>query len=356
MTPIFSVIMPAYNAAAQLPITLAALVSSDLARDHWELVVVDDASSDGTKGVAEARADRVVVLPGQPHGPGYARNRGVENSHGEWLVFIDADVSVHRDTLRRFAEAIDADAGIDALFGAYDDSPPAPGFLSQYRNLLHRQIHLSSPGLAETFWAGCGAVRRTAFVEAGGFDERRYPRPQIEDIELGYRLRDHGYRIVIRPEIQAAHLKRWRFLGSLRTDLLDRGIPWVTLLLERGTLARPASLNLKSGERVRVGLMGVALLLLLIGMVQGGLLLLGGASLLLLGIVLSNLRQFRWFSRLRGPVFALATVPMNLVYYLVSGVAVIAAIALHFFRSRTPSSNRETALPALDTVIREPPK
>ena len=340
MTPFLSVIVPAHQGAAVLPLSLGALAASDLPRERWELIVVDDASSDGTSRVAEKWADRVVTLSGRPRGPGYARNRGAERATGEWLVFIDADVVVHRDTLRRFAEAIEADPSMDAVFGAYDDAPPAQGLLTQYRNLLHRYVHLMSAGPSETFWAGCGAVRRSALVEVGGFDERRYPRPQIEDIELGYRLSDRRRRIVIRPEIQGTHLKHWRLLASLRTDLLDRGIPWVVLLLERRRLTRPANLNLKRGEGVRALLVGLALPLLPIAALMRWPLLALLASLVLLGVVLSNLPLFTWFARQRGPLFALAVVPFNLGYYLVGCLSVLAGVTVHLLRGRSGSVRR----------------
>jgi hypothetical protein len=314
--------------------SLSALAASDLARECWELIVVDDASLDGTGDVATNWADQVITLTGRPHGPAYARNRGAETATGEWLVFIDADVVVHRNTLRRFVEAIEADSSMDAVFGAYDERPPAPGFLSQYRNLLHRYVHLTSAGPAETFWAGCGAIRRSAFVEARGFDQRRYLRPQIEDIELGYRLRDSRHRIVLRPEIQGAHLKQWGFVGLLRTDLFDRGIPWVTLLLERRRLARPANLNLKPGERVKALVVGLAILLLAAAAVIRQPLLALLASLMQLAVVLSNLPLFTWFARQRGPLFALAVVPFNLLYYLVSVLSVVGGVTLHLLRRR----------------------
>lgn len=330
--PLLSVIMPAHQGASVLPRTLDAVAASDLARERWELIVVDDASLDGTGDVAARWADRVVSLTGRPHGPGYARNRGAEAAVGEWLVFIDADVVVHRDTLRRFVEAIEADPSMDAVFGAYDDAPPAPGFLSQYRNLLHRYVHLTNAGAAETFWAGCGAIRRSAFIEVGGFDQRRYPRPQIEDIELGYRLRDRRRKIVLRPEIQGAHLKHWKFLGSLRTDLLDRGIPWVRLLLERRRLALPANLNLKRGERAKVLGVGLALLLLAAALIVRQPVLALVALLVLLAVVLSNLALFIWFARQRGPVFAVAVMPLHLLYYVVSGLSVAVGLTRHLLR------------------------
>lgn len=329
VTPFLSVIVPAYQGELVLPLVLAALRASDLPREQWELIVVDDASTDATAQVAARYADRVLSLPGRPHGPGHARNRGVEASRGEWVVFIDADVVVHADALRLIAAIARNEPEVDAVFGAYDDAPPAPQFISQYRNLLHRYTHQVGAGEAETFWAGCGAVRKRAFVAIGGFDEARYPRPQIEDIELGYRLRDQGGRILLRPEIQGAHLKRWTWRGSVRTDLFDRGVPWVRLLLERGGLSERESLNVKRGEQVKTAIVGVALLLAAAALLLRRWDAFMASAALLGAVAVSNRRQIAWFARVRGPVFALATIPMNLWYYLLSGTCVVLGYALH---------------------------
>lgn len=335
-TPVLSVIVPVYQGESLLPDTLGALTRSDLPRDRWELIVVDDSSTDRTGATAAAWADRVVTLTGGPRGPGHARNRGTEVSRGAWVVFVDADVRIHTDTLRRFTEAIADDPKADAIFGAYDDAPPAPGVLSAYRNLLHRYVHLQSAGEAETFWAGCGAVRRSAFMAVGGFDEARYPRPQIEDIDLGYRLRDAGFGVRLRPEIVGTHLKHWRMAGALRTDLFDRGIPWVRLLLERRSLARPAPLNLKPGERVKVAAVGLAGLLAVAAVVARSWVPLLGSLVLLTGVALSNVPMLAWFARRRGFWFALAVVPLNLAYYATSGLAVIGGLVGHMWEGRAP--------------------
>ena len=121
-----------------------------------------------------------------------------------------------------------------AVFGSYDDQPADPAPVSRFRNLLHHHVHSSSPGPAETFWAGLGAIRRDAFLAAGGFDAARYPEPAIEDIELGTRLVADGASIVLDPQIRGTHLKRWSLTSMVRTDLVRRGIPWVQLQLESG--------------------------------------------------------------------------------------------------------------------------
>ena len=151
-------------------------------------------------------------------GPAEARNLGAQRARGDVLVFVDADVVVHADAFHRIRAALEADQGLTAIFGSYDDSPPAPGAVSGFRNLLHHYVHQSSPGPATTFWAGLGAIRRDAFLASGGFDAARYPRASIEDVELGIRLAEAGARIVLDPELQGTHLKEWGLGEMLRTD------------------------------------------------------------------------------------------------------------------------------------------
>ncbi len=326
--PRLTVVVPAHDARGVLPACLQALLASDLPRSEWELVVVDDASRDDTAELATGVADRVIRLEDGPNGPAFARNRGVEAAGGHVVVFIDADVCVHADTLSRFAAHFRDASDLVAVFGAYDDQPGAGGFLSVYRNLLHRYVHERDAGDAETFWAGCGAVRRDAFREVGGFDETRFPRPQIEDIELGYRLRDRGGRILIDPEIQAKHLKRWTLRGMVKTDLMDRGIPWMRLLLERGPHAR-ASLNVGAAEKVRTLLVGMALAALAAGaLVPSAPAGFAGLGLLIL-VTVSNFALYRWFARRRGALFALAVVPLQILYYLINGAAAGTGMLLH---------------------------
>lgn len=329
--PLLSVIVPAFNAGKLLPDVLGALRASTLQQAMWELIVVDDGSTDGTGAVAAPYADTVVALPAPPGGPGRARNAGAARARGTWLVFIDADVRVHPDTLSRFLEVATSSGDVVAVFGAYDDRPEAEGVVSQFRNLLHRYVHLRGAGEAATFWAGCGAVRREAFLELGGFDTARFPRPQIEDIDLGYRLRDSGGRILLDPTIEGTHLKRWDFRSMVRTDIRDRGIPWMQLLLERRGQPSTA-LNTGRLEQGKVAVTGLAMLLLPLGLALGLPGMVAASGLAAVAVVVANWPAHQWYARLRGPGFAALSVPLLLVYYASGAVAAGSGVLVHVLR------------------------
>lgn len=84
-----SVVIPAYNRAALLPITLRSLLAQERVAD--EILVVDDGSSDGTAAAAESFGPPVRVIRQANHGPGAARNRGLAEAKGEFIHFFDSD-------------------------------------------------------------------------------------------------------------------------------------------------------------------------------------------------------------------------------------------------------------------------
>lgn len=217
-----AVVVPATNRPATLTACLEAIEATTEPPD--EVIVVSDPSGLGPAG---------------------ARNRGAARAMCELLVFVDADVAVHHDAFVRIRRAFARNPGLAAVFGAYDDDPAEPDVVSGFRNLLHHHVHTQAAGPASTFWAGLGAIRAEVFAELGGFDERRYPLPSIEDIELGARLHGRGYPILLDPEIQGKHLKRWTLASMISTDFSRRGIPWTELVLERESDAGALNLGLR---------------------------------------------------------------------------------------------------------------
>jgi GT2 family glycosyltransferase len=303
------------NGASTLPTCLEAVART---RDvSWECIVVDDGSTDHSVQIARRAGVRVIEAATQG-GPARARNIGAMAASGDILLFIDADVCVHEGTVARAVRSLADDKSIDAVIGSYDFAPGDPNFLSQYKNLFHAFVHHHGHPEARTFWTGCGAIRRDFFLEAGGFPEQ-WKRPSIEDIAFGAVICRSGGRIRLDPELQVRHLKRWTLTGLLRTDIFDRAIPWTVLVLRNREM--PNDLNLRIEQRFCVALVCIAPALA-VRFPALGILAISLAILL-------NLALYRFFASTRGWPFAMRTVPLHLLYFLYSGVALAAGIVLY---------------------------
>jgi glycosyltransferase involved in cell wall biosynthesis len=326
-----SVVIPVWNGESHLSKCLEALAAST--RRPNEIIVVNDSSGDRSAAIAAAYGCKVVTLDKGPYGPATARNRGVSASAGEVVVFIDCDVTVHPDTLGRMEEQFLTHPELSGLFGSYDESPTEHGVVSGYRNLLHHHVHQNSRREASTFWAGCGALRREVFEETNGFDET-YRWASIEDIQLGLRLQGGRHQLLLCPEIQATHRKRWNLRQMIYTDIFHRAIPWTRLLLEHGRL--PDDLNLRWASRVSA----VAAWTLLLFLVFGATSVLHLSALVLpVGVLLAcNWGLYRLFHRRRGFVFALGAMALHWLYYLYSSATFVLLVLDAGLRSLTASA------------------
>lgn len=255
---LISVIVPVHNGAFALSRCLDGVIASSY--PHIECIVVDDSSTDRSPEIARQFSVKLLPLSGGPHGPAYARNRAAEAASGDILFFVDSDVILHRDAIANAARVLHDHPEIDAVFGMYDKNPEARDLISQYRNLLHHFVHQTGHEESATFWSGCGAMRRRAFFAVGGFDERRYSRPSIEDIDLGVRLKLAGRRIQLNKNILACHLKYWSLRRMVISDIFDRGIPWALLIWREKQL--PNDLNLRLSQRLSALLTGIMLFIL----------------------------------------------------------------------------------------------
>jgi cellulose synthase/poly-beta-1,6-N-acetylglucosamine synthase-like glycosyltransferase len=259
-------------------------------------------------------------------------------------VFVDADVSVHRDALSLIESRLAGQPTVAALFGAYDDDPPEKNLVSRYKNLLHHFVHTRGRQEASTFWSGLGAVRKEAFMAVGGFDHR-YPRPAIEDVELGFRLRAAGYRIMLYPDIQGAHLKRWDIKSLLRSDIFHRALPWSRLIVTTSQL--PADLNLALASRLSAVMAWMVVALFLAGFWVPALWVPG--TVLGVLIVALNIPLYRLFHRRGGPVFAVGAMFLHFLYLLYSS----AVFGLVWTNSRfRPRSSTAIPLPRADRISR----
>jgi hypothetical protein len=181
-----SVIVPARDAEATLPRTLATLAEQDL-EDTYEVIVVDNGSRDGTAALAEgAAAVTRVVRRARGEGPGAARNAGVEAAEGSTLVFLDSDCRAAPGWLAAGVQALGA---ADLVQGRVLPDPSAP--LGPFdRTLAVGDDH----GLYESANL---FVRRSVFELVGGFPaglEAGGDAPFGEDVIFGWRARRAGAR------------------------------------------------------------------------------------------------------------------------------------------------------------------
>jgi glycosyltransferase involved in cell wall biosynthesis len=336
-----SVIIPTFNAERTLADCLHALDSSTYSAA--ECIVVDDGSTDQSVSIAKRAAAKIVSTGGR-FGPARARNLGVQCASGDLVVFIDADVALQADALKRVAARFEAEKDLDALIGAYDDAPSDQGVVSQFKNLQHSFVHSEGNHRAFTFWSGCGAVKRDVFLQHGGFDES-YEKPSIEDIELGYRMRKAGRKIALDPLVRCKHMKVWTLGSLLLTDVFQRGIPWTVLIFR--TRCFPDDLNLRWGQRASVLLAGSLVMSFLSGIAAA---ILGQTKLALWaaamgiigfsGIVVLNHSFYNFLAARRGLSYLLFGVPLHLLYYFYSGVSFLLGIVIYKFKGaqRTHSS------------------
>jgi len=337
-----TVIIPVRDSAAYLTECLEALRNSTIS--GFECIVVDDGSTDNSVEVARSYGADVIANR-QPEGPAAARNRGARAANTELLFFIDADVCVHSDTVERIVSRFAADPKLDAVIGSYDEAPADPGFISQYKNLMGCYFHQGGKHDASTFWTGCGGIRRSAMLEFGGFNER-YSRPCIEDIELGRRMIAAGRHLALDPLIRVKHLKSWTLPHLIKSDIFDRALPWTRLILRENHI--PNDLNLRHREKFSVIFTWLAQLSLVISIDHPIFLILVAFCI---GITLSLQSEFwRFFAARKGWGFALAAMPVHLLYFSYSGLAFAAGLLLHVSGERAPEEQPVPGPSILDRV------
>lgn len=321
-SPYISVVIPVYNGGESFRKCLSSLKVAQ--PNPYEIIVVADGDSDGSWQVAQEMGAK-VIRRATSGGPAKARNLGAKAATGDILFFVDADVTITQRAIAQVKAAFANTPDLAALIGSYDDAPGEPNFLSQYKNLFHHYTHQSAREEASTFWGACGAIRRDLFLELGGFDEG-YRRPCIEDVELGYRVKSAGYKIILLKDLQVKHLKRWEVFSLLRAEFFYRALPWTALILRNQQISN--DLNLDWSNRISVVLVYTLLLSLFGIWWQLPFLAVAAATLSLLMLI--NAPVYRFFLDKRGWLFTLQTIPWHLFYYFYCGLAFVIGIGRYW--------------------------
>jgi glycosyltransferase involved in cell wall biosynthesis len=320
-TPLVSVIIPVYNGAKTLAGCLEAALASRGVR--FEVLVVDDGSTDATREVAKQYPCRLIALP-RNEGAARAKNHGAEQAAGEILFFTDADVHIPPDALAHVVEHL-ADPQITGVVGLLAATCPYADFASQFKNLWMHFTYRRQPRRVGLFFTSAAAIRRDVFLAEGGFDPHYAGASITEDIEFGQRLFGKDYFIVMDKRIAVEHHKHYRMGEVLKTDLWRaRGLmqTWLRNRARKESRAHYASVPWYFGAGV--GVLGLATLAGLTALF-GGLSWLVAIALVLLALAL-NAPFLLALGQLRGIRFMLASALFLLVDLFVSGLGILLGV------------------------------
>lgn len=214
--PRISVIVAAYNSKRTISQCLASLFALDY--PGYEVIVVDDGSTDGTPEICAAY-ESVRLIRLDRGGPSRARNVGIDLAFGEIIAFTDSDCVVSRDWLREIEKGFvdERVAGVggnqvspegESEFGrSVQEFFRAIGFVTDYINLdrtLRETRHNPSCN---------SAYRKSVLKEVGGFVEGQFP---CEDLELDLKIRKLGYRLIYNPNAVVGHFRPGSYAGFAR--------------------------------------------------------------------------------------------------------------------------------------------
>jgi glycosyltransferase involved in cell wall biosynthesis len=209
--PSISVVVPAYRAEDTIDRCLEALARQTVPRESYEVIVVDDGSTDGTH--ARVRAHAGVRLLTQAHaGPAAARNLGAAHARGEMVLFTDADCEPTPDWIARMVAPFQ-DGEVVGVKGAYlarERELVARFVQLEYEDKYDRMAREDSIDFVDTYSAG---YRRGVFMANAGFDPT-FPDASVEDQEFSFRLARQGCKMVFAPQAKVYH---WGHPRDLRT-------------------------------------------------------------------------------------------------------------------------------------------
>jgi cellulose synthase/poly-beta-1,6-N-acetylglucosamine synthase-like glycosyltransferase len=197
-----SVAIPAYNSEKTIGQCLKALAEQSYPADSYEVIVVDDGSTDSTPAIAQSFATRYIRQENQ--GPAAARNNAARQAKGDIILFTDSDCVPDANWIREMVKPFE-DSRVMAVKGAYrtqQNSLTARFAQVEFEERFEMLKKAETVDMVDTYSAG---FRRKVFLDLGGFDPS-FPVANNEDTEFSYRMSALNYRMVFNPQAIVYHL------------------------------------------------------------------------------------------------------------------------------------------------------
>jgi cellulose synthase/poly-beta-1,6-N-acetylglucosamine synthase-like glycosyltransferase len=196
-----SVVIPAYNASRTIGECLIALAAQTVPQSAYEVIVVDDGSSDDTAAIAERHGAQVLRQANS--GPAAARNRGIAAARGEVILFTDADCAPAPDWIEQMLAPL-ADPQITGSKGVYRTRQRSLAARFIQIEYEERYDHTAKHTYIDFIDTYAAAYRRDALLASGGFSTR-FPFASVEDQELSFRLARAGHKMLFNPRAVVYH-------------------------------------------------------------------------------------------------------------------------------------------------------
>jgi len=324
--PRYSIIVPAYNEGVGIVACVRALVeqasgSAGPGRGQYEIIVVDDASTDDTGQLAEA-AGADVVLSIAHGGPAAARNAGLQIARGELVLFTDADCVPMPGWIAKMAAPFE-DPEVVGVKGSYRSRQR--GLIARLVQLefeirYERMAKLPRIDFIDTYAA---AYRREVLLREGGFSTD-YPVPSVEDVDLSFRLAEKGHRMLFVPDATVWHTHPASLWAYLRRKM--RFGYWRALLYLRYAGKIGGDAHTDPALKAQFGVVALGGLLVVGGLAWWPLWI--GAALCLAAFLVTTLPFVRWAWR-RDRAVAFVWPMVTLLRVLLQGLGLAAGFAVY---------------------------
>lgn len=212
-----SVVIPTYNRSSLLKPCLDSLASQTYPKSHYEVIVVDDGSTDGTEDFMREYAKRLEInityYRQENSGPAKARNNGIRLARGEFVAFTDDDCEADRNWLMEIMKEFTSDdiAGVGGMVDSKNND-----MLSQYIDYYRLLQPPTEDGCVKYLVTANACYRRKVLLDVNGFSEE-IKNPGGEDPDLSYKIKSLGYKFGFNPDSIVIHNHKQNIKSFYRT-------------------------------------------------------------------------------------------------------------------------------------------
>lgn len=220
---IISIIVPTFNSESTIEQCLKAIRKSSFS--NFELIVIDDGSSDDSIKITNKYADK-IINNSKNLGKTKSRQKAIKIASGHIIVNIDSDVIIDKDSLKIIDDFFKLNPEYDAITGVLAENTPYKDYLSQYKNLYMNYYFNNLPTEVTFLYGSIFAIRRRILKHIFINYESNYG----EDTALGQQLTLLGKKIACNKDLTVTHLRHYSLKDFIKNEFI---IPheWARLFL-----------------------------------------------------------------------------------------------------------------------------